>query len=138
MGIVYRAQDPLINRTVAVKLLDIRQDLSSEQTTIVHQRFMREAQTAGNLDHPNIVKIYDVGRDEESGDFYLVMEYLSGPSLERRLEGGTLGPVETVELVRAMAAALDAAHARGIIHRDIKPANILFTDDGVPKITDFG
>ncbi len=138
MGVVYRAQDPLINRTVAVKLLDILQTLSPEQTAVVHERFMREAQTAGNLDHPNIVKIYDVGHDDESGEFYIVMEFLPGPSLERRLESGVFAPAEALHLVREIASGLDAAHARGIVHRDIKPANILFTDDGLAKITDFG
>jgi len=138
MGVVYRAQDPLIQRTVAVKILHLPRALPAERLRIVRERFAREAQTAGILDHPNIVKIFDVGEDETTGEPYIVMEYIPGPSLERLLAENRFDRDRIGEVVAQIASALDCAHARGIIHRDIKPANILFTAEGVPKLNDFG
>jgi serine/threonine-protein kinase len=134
---VFRARDPLIRRQVAIKVLRASRSMTEAQVRVVQERFFREAQTAGGLDHPNIVKIYDLGKDD-SGELYIVMECIEGTSLDRLMErerpqvGSLLGVLEQV------ASALDAAHARGIVHRDVKPANILLTEAGFVKITDFG
>ena len=136
-GLVFRARDPLIRRQVAIKVLRASRSMTEAQVRVVQERFFREAQTAGGLDHPNIVKIYDLGKDD-SGELYIVMECIEGTSLDRLMErdrpqvGPLLGVLEQV------ASALDAAHARGIVHRDVKPANILLTEAGFVKITDFG
>jgi serine/threonine protein kinase len=139
MGVVYRAEDPLIHRVVAVKVLHATQGMAPHQIQIARERFTREAQTAGSIDHPNIIRIFDVGEEAESADMYIVMEYLSGPSLERMLHDDAAIPLDrAVQIVGQIASGLDAAHARGIIHRDIKPSNILFTEMGTPKLADFG
>jgi len=138
MGVVYRAEDPLIARTVAIKLLHFPRDLDPDQLPTMRERFLREAQTAGNLDHPNIVRVLDAGCDEETQELYLVMEYLPGASLEALSKDGALSREKICELVKQVGSALDAAHARGVIHRDVKPANILYADDATAKITDFG
>jgi serine/threonine protein kinase len=138
MGIVYRAEDPLIHRAVAVKILHATQGLTSQQIQVARERFRREAQSAGSIDHPNIIRIFDVGEESESGDMYIVMEYLSGPSLERMLNDAALPPNKAAEIIGQIASGLDAAHARGMIHRDIKPSNILFTEGGTAKLADFG
>jgi hypothetical protein len=136
-GVVYRALDPVISRTVAIKVLHVDPGLGQRQIESTRERFLREAQTAGNVDHPNVVRIFDVGEDED-GQAYAVMEHVSGPSLEKVLEERDLEPVEVANLLGQIASGLDAAHRRGIVHRDIKPANILMAEDGTPKIADFG
>ena len=138
MGVVYRAVDPLIHRTVAVKVLHASKGLSPRQLQIARERFSREAQSAGSLDHPNIVRIFDVGEETPSGEMYIVMEYLSGPSVESRIRDGDIPLAEGAEIIAQIASGLDAAHASGIIHRDIKPSNILLTGDGAAKLADFG
>jgi serine/threonine protein kinase len=138
MGIVYRAEDPSIHRTVAVKVLHPNKGMTPQQIHIARERFRREAQTAGSIDHPNIVRIFDVGEDAESGDMYIVMEYLSGPSLEQMLKDAALPLPRAAEIIRQIASGLDTAHARGIIHRDIKPSNILLSEEGTAKLADFG
>lgn len=138
MGIVYRAEDPLIHRDVAVKVLRQTTGLTAQQIGVARGRFMREAQTAGGIDHPGIVRIFDVGEEAGTGEMYIVMEYISGPSLEAMLAEGPLDLDRVTHVIGEVASALDAAHARGIIHRDIKPSNILFTETGIPKIVDFG
>ena len=137
MGVVYRAEDPLIHRTVAAKVLHPTKASTPQQIEVARKRFMREAQSAGGIDHPNIVRILDVGEDE-SGEMYIVMEYVSGPSLERMLQEAEIDLARAVEIIDQIASGLDAAHARGIIHRDIKPSNILLTKEGTAKIVDFG
>ena len=137
MGIVYRGLDPYIGRTVAIKTirLDVlRQEGSREEAL---KRFLREAQAAGNLSHPNIVTIYDVG--EHEGLIYIAMEFIKGQSLESLLQQGRVFTLEEViRLVGQIASALDYAHQKGIVHRDIKPANILVGEDLKVSIVDFG
>jgi serine/threonine-protein kinase len=138
MGIVYRAEDPSIDRTVAVKVLHPNHAMSPQQVHVARERFRREAHTAGSIDHPNIVRIFDVGEEAESGDMYIVMEYLSGPSLERMINDEPVPLDRAAAIIGQIASGLDAAHARGIIHRDIKPSNILLTEEGTAKLADFG
>ncbi len=137
MGIVYRGLDPYIGRTVAIKTIRLdmlRQDGGKEE---VLKRFIREAQAAGNLSHPNIVTIYDVGEHEDL--IYIAMEYIEGHSLESLMQQDrpfTLD--EVVRLFDQLASALDCAHQKGIVHRDIKPANILVGPELKVSIVDFG
>ena len=138
MGIVYRAADPFIKRVVAIKSLHVAQTLSPAQTREVQERFLREAQTAGNLDHPNILKIYDVGKNPEDGVPYIVMEYVKGVNLEDVMKRQRIHPNQILHIVEQIVSALDEAHAKGIVHRDIKPANILLKENGDVKIADFG
>jgi tRNA A-37 threonylcarbamoyl transferase component Bud32/tetratricopeptide (TPR) repeat protein len=137
MGIVYRALDPDINREVAVKT--IRFDLVSEEDDReeMMERFMREAQAAGKLTHPNIITIYDVGREKEMT--YIVMQLIEGKSLQKVISSGEkISTQEVIRLMDQLCNALDYAHDNGIIHRDIKPANILLDKEGKPFIVDFG
>ena len=138
MGIVYRAEDPHIHRAVAVKVLPTADGLTPQQVGIARERFIREAQAAGSIDHSNVIRIFDVGEVDETGEMYIVMEFVSGSSLEKTLQEEDLGLVRAVELIGQIASGLDAAHAQGIIHRDIKPSNILLTGEGTAKIADFG
>ena len=137
MGEVFRARDPMIGRFVALKTR--RFDLVYEQKDLkfVTDRFFEEARIAGNLVHPNIVTIFDVGQD---GDYcFMAMELLEGENLTSfNKEHVLLPPAKTVDLVKRVCLALDFAHSHKVIHRDIKPANLMFTRDGRIKITDFG
>src|SRR5579863_8782161 len=137
MGIVYKAQDPAIGRTIAIKSIRL-QDLTDEAERVrLRERLFREAQSAGILSHPNIVTIYDIA--EENGMAYIFMEFVNGPPLERMLKVDQTPDKETLlSIFRQTAAALDYAHKKGIVHRDIKPANIMIHEDGTAKITDFG
>lgn len=140
MGAVFRARDPKIDRTVAVKTIAVPAGAAKD---IEHyrQRFFREAQAAGRLSHPGIVTIYDVGEDEAAHTPFIVMECVDGESLDRLMAAspsGALPRASTLELVQHIAEALDYAHGQGIVHRDIKPANIMVTAAGQPKIADFG
>jgi serine/threonine protein kinase len=134
MGIVYRAKDTRLKRTVAVKLLPPELAYRDE----IRSRFLREAEMAAQLSHPNIVPIYSV--DEKDGCVYFIMAYVDGETLAQRLSmRGRLGIVEARTLLRQVADALAYAHARGVIHRDIKPDNIMLSrDDGHAMVTDFG
>jgi serine/threonine-protein kinase len=138
MGVVYRAEDPDIHRTVAVKVLHTNNGLTPQQVEVARERFRRESQSAASIDHPNIIRVLDVGEDDESREMFLVMEFVSGPTLETILREGPLDLGRAGALVGQIASGLDAAHARGIIHRDVKPSNILVTDDGTVKLADFG
>ncbi|HEX4824194.1 MAG TPA: serine/threonine-protein kinase [Candidatus Polarisedimenticolaceae bacterium] len=138
MGVVYRAEDPLIHRTVAIKVLHPARGLAPDQAYIIRERFRREAQAAGCIDHPHIVRIFDVGEDEASGEPFIVMEYLAGGSLDERIAEGSLGVDLSLAIIGQIASALDAAHERDLVHRDVKPSNILFTERGAAKIVDFG
>jgi Protein kinase domain len=135
MGTVYRAHDPLIERDVAIKTL--HPNLPEDVLNDVRQRFLREAKSAGRLNHPNIVTVFDVG--EQDGVAYMAMELLEGRSLQQILgESGHL-PYQTVaDLVAQIADALDRAQQLGIVHRDVKPANIVISASGHAKLTDFG
>jgi eukaryotic-like serine/threonine-protein kinase len=137
MGIVYRGIDPYIGRTVAIKTirLDLLRQESGRDDAL--KRFLREAQAAGNLSHPNIVTIYEVG--EHEGLIYIAMEHIDGGSLEDLLRQGRAFTLEEiVRLFAQVAPALDYAHGKGIVHRDIKPANILVDRDLKASIVDFG
>jgi len=136
-GIVYKAQDPKINRIVAIKTIPTQELRSFAGGKELYERFSREAQSAGSLSHPNIVTVFELAEDEAVT--YIVMEFVPGRSLRDLMSDATPIPLERkLSLIRQMAKALDFAHENGIIHRDVKPANILVTDAGVAKIADFG
>ncbi len=133
MGVVHRARDRILDRTVAVKVLPA---LFAENPTLV-ERFEREARAAARLSHPNIVSVYDSGRD--GTERYFVMEYVPGKSLAELLrERGRLEVGRAVEIATQIAHALAAAHAAGIVHRDIKPGNVMVLPTGEAKVLDFG
>jgi serine/threonine protein kinase len=135
MGAVYRAVDPMIQREVAIKTL--LPNLPEDALIEIRERFLREARSAGRLNHPNIVTIFDVG--EESGVAYIAMEMLQGRSLQQMLRDPTPLPIDTAaELAAQVADALDHAHENGIVHRDVKPANVMVAPSGRSKLTDFG
>jgi hypothetical protein len=135
IGTVYRALDPVLDRVVAIKTLN--PDLPDEVLAEMKARFVREARSAGRLNHPNIVTVYDAGVD--GGVAYIAMEYLEGSSLESLLRsGGRLAFDRAADIVAQVAEGLDYAARFGIVHRDIKPANIMVSPAGVAKITDFG
>ncbi len=137
MGIVYRAQDPAIGRTIAIKSIRLNDLTDDAERERLRERLFREAQSAGILSHPGIVTIYDIA--EENGMAYIFMEFVNGPPLEKMLHTARTPDKETLlTIFRQTAAALDYAHKKGIVHRDIKPANIMIHEDGVAKITDFG
>ncbi|MET8778208.1 serine/threonine-protein kinase [Nocardia sp. NPDC004654] len=137
MGVVWRATDVRLRRTVAVKQLLLGPGLSKEQALESKLRAMREGRIAARLHHPNAITVFDVA--EEDGQPWLVMEYMNAPSLAAKLSGHrTLSPIEVAKIGAQAAAALAAAHDAGIMHRDVKPANLLVADDGTVKITDFG
>jgi serine/threonine-protein kinase len=133
MGTVWVAQDAVLSRRVAVKIL--RTDLAADPN--FRERFRREAVAAGALSHPGIVAVFDAGEDH--GVVYLVMEFIDGPSLRQQLDqrGPPTWPV-AARITHDIALALAAAHAHGVVHRDIKPANILLASGALPKVADFG
>ncbi len=135
MGVVYKAVDPLIDRTVAIKTINL--NLSGDELADFEERFNREAKSAGRLNHPNIVTIYDVGRADHVA--FMAMEYLEGRELKEIIASGeALQPDKTAEIIAQVADALAFAHDHGVVHRDIKPANIMVLRNGSVKITDFG
>jgi serine/threonine-protein kinase len=138
MGVVYLARDPKINRMLAIKAIALAAEFGELEVAGARERFFREAEMAGRLNHPNIVVIYDAGEDQ--GLAYIVMEYLRGKHLSDHTTGDRLLPTATVlEVTARVAEALHYAHRQGVIHRDIKPANIMFDgDNNALKITDFG
>ncbi len=132
MAVVYRARQDTLDRTVAVKVLSENLAASNE----FMERFRREARTAANLRHPNVITVFDFGQDER-GVPYLVLEYIEGPTLADMMDSG-LDDSRIPDLLDQVAAGLDYAHARGVIHRDIKPGNVLMTEDGRAVLADFG
>ncbi len=139
MGIVFLARDPLISRLVALKTFHLGSEVGEAERYQYRARFLREAQSCGILNHPNIVTIHDVVELDESGSAFLAMEYVRGTNLKRVLQqAGKPDAHFVVGVISQIAAALDYAHSKGVIHRDIKPANILLTDENHVKITDFG
>jgi eukaryotic-like serine/threonine-protein kinase len=138
MGIVYLGRDTAINRLVAIKAIPLASEFSDAELVEARARFFREAETAGRLNHPNIVTIYDVG--EERGLAYIAMEYLKGHHLsDYARSNNLLEPRKVLDLTGRTAAALGFAHKQQVVHRDIKPANLMFDSaTDVLKITDFG
>ncbi|MGH9679224.1 MAG: serine/threonine-protein kinase [Candidatus Acidiferrales bacterium] len=137
MGVVYRAQDPVIGRDVAVKTMHLSEAGTGMSREELVGRFQTEARAAGLLTHPNIVVIYDAG--EEEGLFYITMELVQGRSLQSLLDARQLFPLPRVmKLMEQVCSALDFAHQHNVVHRDIKPANLVLTEDDTVKITDFG
>ncbi len=133
MGVVYRARHLQLGQEVAVKIL--APSLAQDQEYVT--RFFREAGAAGQIDHPNVVRVIDVGKHEDR--YYLVMEYVSGETLDQVIDRERKIPLErATRLIREIAAGLAAAHRAGIIHRDVKPGNIIVSPEGRPHLTDFG
>jgi serine/threonine protein kinase len=131
MGVVYRARDTRLERTVAIKILPPH--LSADP--VLRQRFEHEAKTISSLNHPHICTLYDVGKQD--GIDFLVMEYVEGETLDTRLEKGPLPLDQILKYGIQIADALDKAHRNGVVHRDVKPGNIMLTKSGV-KLLDFG
>ncbi len=138
MGVVYLGRDPKINRTVAIKTLSLAEEFEGSDLENVTRRFFKEAEVAGQLNHPNIVTVYDAGQEHDLT--YMAMEYLDGHDLTYYIKDKQKPKVDWVlDIVWHVAGALDYAHQQGIVHRDIKPANIMYLpEDGTVKITDFG
>ena len=134
MAMVYQAKDQVLNRYIAVKIL--RDEFTTDQEFI--KRFEVEAQAAASITHPNIVSVYDVGREENL--YYIVMELIQGKTLKEIIieEEGPLPWKWSVNIAIQIASALEVAHKNSIVHRDIKPHNIIITEDGIAKVTDFG
>lgn len=132
MGVVYKARQTGLNRLVALKMI-LHADHASTEARLL---FEREAQAIARLKHQNIVQIYEIGEHEEKPFFSL--EFVTGGSLDRHLHDATMDAKEAATLVESLAQGIHAAHRAGVIHRDLKPANVLLSEDGTPKITDFG
>ena len=132
MGEVYRARDPRLDRQVAIKLLPA--GLAADPHA--RERLRREAMAVAALDHPYICKIFEIGEDGDA--LFLVMEYIAGETLHRRLQDGRLPLPEALRVAGEIAEALQEAHARRFLHRDLKPANIMLTQQGHVKVMDFG
>src|SRR5713101_5899609 len=137
MGVVYKAMDPVIGRTVAVKTIRLSEEGTGLSRPELLTRFQTEARAAGLLTHPNIVVVFDAG--EEDGLYYITMELVEGKSLEALLDDGHGFPLpRTLRIMEQTCSALQFAHERSVIHRDIKPANLMLTADDTVKVTDFG
>lgn len=138
MGVVYLGEDPKISRTVAIKTMALSQEFEDDELEEVKERFFREAETAGRLNHPNIVTIFDAGEEQDLA--YIAMEFLKGKDLAPNTKKDHLLPARTVlELIAQCADALNYAHSQNVVHRDIKPANIMYDpESGQMKVTDFG
>ena len=135
MGIVYKAKDPMLERTVAIKTINMSMDRDGAE--MYEKRFNQEARAAGGLNHPNIVTVYDIGKTDT--ECYMAMEYIEGAELRTLLLPGKPMPVpRALSIAAQVAEGLAYAHERGVVHRDIKPANIMVPETGAVKITDFG
>jgi serine/threonine-protein kinase len=139
MGVVYRALDPALGRTVALKTVSLLLAVPDEDRPGFEQRFLNEARVAAGLNHPGIVVVHDVGRDTGSDSLYIALEYLEGETLSERVKrDGRLPWREALRLTAKVAEALHHAHEKHIVHRDVKPANIMVLPSGQPKLMDFG
>ena len=138
MGVVYLGRDPKINRVVAIKTMALSQEFDEDELVDVKERFFREAETAGRLNHSNIVTMFDAGEEHDLA--YIAMEFLKGRDLVPQTKPGALLPLPKVlSIVARVAEALDYAHANQVVHRDIKPANIMYEPESDQvKVTDFG
>jgi len=134
MGVVYRARDSALARTVAIKTIALAGD--AKERDVHEARFMQEARAAGSLSHPAIVTIYDVGREGDNA--FIAMELVEGRDLRELIRESSLTPARSVAIAAEVADGLAAAHERGIVHRDVKPANIMVLDEARVKIMDFG
>jgi serine/threonine-protein kinase len=135
MGVVYKAVDPIIDRTVAIKTINL--NLSRQELEEYEARFQQEIKAAGRLNHPNIVTIYDVGKTDQVA--YMAMEFLEGNELKDIIASGNLMPADqVVDIISQVADGLWFAHQQDIVHRDVKPSNIMVMKGGIAKITDFG
>ena len=138
MGVVYLGKDPKIGRVVAIKTMALAREFEGEELEDARQRFFREAETAGRLQHQHIVTIFDAGEDHELA--YIAMEFLKGKDLSDHTRPGQLLPIATVmSIIARVAEALDYAHQLNVVHRDIKPANVMYeAQSDTVKVTDFG
>jgi serine/threonine-protein kinase len=136
MGVVYEAHDPVLDRTVALKV--IRPAAEAEELEAYEERFLAEARIAAQLQHPGIVVVHDVGRDDASGALFIALELLRGKTLAQLAREGQVEWKRVLQIVGQVARALGFAHARGVVHRDIKPANVIVLPSGEAKVTDFG
>ncbi len=138
MGVVYQGKDPKIGRIVAIKTMALAQEFEAEELADVKERFFREAETAGRLNHPYIVTIFDAGEEHDLA--YIAMEFLKGRDLVPFTKPGALLPVDrAVSIVARVAEALGYAHRQNVVHRDVKPANVMYEPDSdAVKVTDFG
>src|SRR5258705_10058818 len=135
MGVVYKAVDPIIDRTVAIKTINL--NLSRQELEEYEARFQQEIKAAGRLNHPNIVTIYGVGKTDQVA--YMAMEFLEGKELKDMIAAGTLPAADqVVDIISQVADGLSFAHSQDIVHRDVKPSNIMVMRGGIAKITDFG
>jgi len=135
MGVVYKAVDPIIDRTVAIKTINL--NLSKTELEEYEARFQQEIKAAGRLNHPNIVTIYDVGKTDQVA--YMAMEFLEGQELKDMIASGNLPPADqVVDIIAQVADGLSFAHQQDIVHRDVKPSNIMVLKNSLAKITDFG
>ncbi len=132
MGVVYKARQPGLNRIVALKMILHADHAGADEK----MRFEREAQAIARLEHPNIVQVYAI-REHEGKPFFS-LEFVTGGALDKKLTVNSLSTSDGASLVETLACGMDAAHQADVIHRDLKPANVLITEDGIPKITDFG
>lgn len=133
MGVVYKARDLRLDRTVALKFLSVRRTVTEED----RRRFLREARAASSLDHPNVCTLYEIGETEEGG-LFLAMAFCPGETLKVRIGRGPLPTAEALDIAAQIAAGLAAAHERGIVHRDVKPVNVMISPEGRVKVVDFG
>jgi hypothetical protein len=139
MGMVYRAIDPVLGRTIALKTVHLAFAVAPGELETFEKRFHAEARAAAGLSHPGIVVVHDVGRDAQAGTLFIALEYLQGQTIASLTDGGKpLEWHEALRITQRIANALHHAHAHGIVHRDIKPANIMILPSGEPKIMDFG
>jgi len=134
MGVVYKAEDPALDRIVALKTIILSDDADGQSE--YQKRFLLEAKAAGRLNHPQIITVYDFGQEGELA--YMAMEFLKGSELRERMKGGPIGVVEAVHIAELVAEGLGYAHERGVVHRDIKPSNIMLMPHDQVKIMDFG
>ncbi|MGZ5647490.1 MAG: serine/threonine-protein kinase, partial [Usitatibacter sp.] len=135
MGVVYKAVDPIIDRTVAIKTINL--NLSRQELEEYEMRFQQEIKAAGRLNHPNIVTIYDVGKTDQVA--YMAMEFLEGKELKDLIAAGDMPPADqVVDIIAQVADGLYFAHQQDIVHRDVKPSNIMVMKNMLAKITDFG
>jgi eukaryotic-like serine/threonine-protein kinase len=139
MGIVYRATDPVLGRTVALKTINVAFSLAEAERTVYEKRFLNEARVAAAFAHPGIVVVHDVGWDTATGTPYVALEFLKGRTLADIMAEGDPMPWErALRITARLASALQYAHAHGVVHRDVKPTNIMISPEGEPKIMDFG